>query len=414
MNRRYDFDWLKIFGAVMVVIAHCAGSFSPWISTTENLQAYPEFSTVQPSKIFSELLWNLNLWLMPMFMLLAGASVWYTLSKRSNRQYLHERLLHLGLPLFILMFALVIPSAYWMRSSMGQFSGSLLDFYLHFFDGIAPTGNFTMFHMWFLVYLLIYVLLTLPLFRFLQSNVGQALIDKLARACQRPGGIYLFVLPLLIVQLALSGIFPTPEFPALVNDGPRFIWLLLVFIFGYILISDARFQSAIAKQGRLALVVTLATSVVMFAIAWQDNFNPYRDLPVDYSWTYVGFWTLFTICSWSWLIVLFGFGQQFLNVNHGLLKYASAISYSLYLLHPLIWIPSMFLVLRWQVNTFVVFFAQTVLVLAGTLALTAVLQRWSVTRFLLGLKTTTAPSQSMVLHKGGEENWSHGISAIAE
>jgi len=30
MNRRYDFDWLRVFGAVMVVVAQCTMLFSPW------------------------------------------------------------------------------------------------------------------------------------------------------------------------------------------------------------------------------------------------------------------------------------------------------------------------------------------------------------------------------------------------
>jgi peptidoglycan/LPS O-acetylase OafA/YrhL len=53
-NRRYDFDWLRFFGAVMVVVAHCSGLFSPWA---------PPFGNIQKNKLFSELLWNLNLWL---------------------------------------------------------------------------------------------------------------------------------------------------------------------------------------------------------------------------------------------------------------------------------------------------------------------------------------------------------------
>src|SRR5512142_548348 len=99
MNRRYDFDWLRVFGAVMVVVAHCAGVFNTWNPGEGNTV----FAAVPQSKLFGELLWNLNLWLMPLFMLLAGGSVWYALSKRSLGQYMRERLLHLGLPLAVLL-----------------------------------------------------------------------------------------------------------------------------------------------------------------------------------------------------------------------------------------------------------------------------------------------------------------------
>jgi peptidoglycan/LPS O-acetylase OafA/YrhL len=314
-------------------------------------------------------------------MLLAGASVWFTLGKRSNRQYLRERLLHVGLPFIILTLSFIVPAAYWTRSSAGQFSGSPLEFYLHFFEGIAPTGNFTLFHMWFLLYLLIYALLTLPLFRFFECARGRRFIDQLARACQRPGGIYLFALPLLAVQLALSRVALQPESPALVNDWTRFVSLLLVFIFGYLLVSDGRFQQAIAQQWLLASAIAVGTSAVLFAIAWPDTFNPYRDLPLDYSSQYVAFWTVFALGSWSWLIAWLGFGQRYLNVNHPLLKRAGEASYPLYLLHPLLWMPGLFLVSQWQSNALIAFLVLMTIDLTGTLALIVILKRWRITRY---------------------------------
>ncbi len=406
MNRRYDFDWLRVFGAVMVVIAHCAVSLSPWTaeaggSTFGNLPN--TFSTVPTSKLFSELTWNLNLWLMPLFMLLAGASAWYTLGKRSNREYLRERLVHVGIPLVILILTFAIPSAYMIRRYTGAFNGSLLDYYAHYFDGIYPNGNFAIFHLWFLAYLLTYMLLTLPLFRFLRSDTGRRIIDKLARVTQRAGGIYLFALPLVAVQLALSGIWSQPAFPALANDGTRFAILLLVFIFGYILNSDARFQTAIARQWLLALLVALATSAVLFVIAWPDDFNPYVDLPLDYSGQYTAFWTLFAVSSWSWLVVLLGFGQRFLNVNRSVLKRAGALSYPIYLLHPILWIPAMFFVTQWQTNPFIDFLVLLTIVLGGTLALIAFLGRWRVMRFVLGLKAQ--PGQSVALRGESDVDW---------
>ncbi len=387
MNRRYDFDWLRAFGAVRVVVAHCAGLFSSWA---------PAFGNIQRSKLISELLWNLNLWLMPLFMLLAGASVWYTLRKRSNRQYLSERLLHLGLPFILLTLSFGMPMAYYSQSSTGQFSGSLVDFYLHFFS-LFPGSTF---HLWFLAYLLMYALLTLPLFRFLQGAVGRQLIDRLARACQRPGGLYLFALPLLVVQLALSGLSPVPPLAAPPNDWTRFVSLLLVFIFGYVLLSDARFQEAIARQWRLALVVAGATSAVMFMIAWPDDFDLARSVPLNYSPQYAAFWAVFALSTWSWLVTWLGFGQRFLNVNHPLLKRASAASYPLYLLHPLFTLPGLLLVAHWQADAFIAFLMLTTTVLVGTLALTAILNRWRVTRFLLGLKTEPRTTQADGIERG--------------
>jgi glucan biosynthesis protein C len=374
-DRRYDFDWLRVLGAVLVVVAHCSGLFSAWA---------PTFGDIQKSKLFSELLWNLNLWLMPLFMLLAGASVWYTLRKRTNGEYLRERTLHLGLPLVILTLTFGIPMAYWSQSSTGQFSGSLSEFYLRFFD-IFPAGTF---HLWFLAYLFIYALLTLPLFRFLQTACGRMLIGRLGSACQHTGGLYLFALPLLVVQLALSGLSPLAPLAAPPNELAHFVLLLLAFVFGYILISDAHFQQAIARQWLLHLAVALAASALMFAFAWPDNFD-ISYVPIDYSWPYVAFWTLFAIGCWSMLLAWLGVGQRFLNVNSRILSLAAPLSYPLYLLHPLVLAPATLLVARWQAPALLAFLVETSGVLIGTFALTALLKRWRIARYVLGLKVET-------------------------
>lgn len=375
MDRRYDFDWLKVLGALLVVIAHTEMMFSPWT---------PGYGYIQKHKLFSEIGWNLNLWLMPLFMFLAGASVWFALGKRSNRQYLRERLLHLGLPFLVLMITFVVPMTYGIDLWTGKFSGSFLEFSLHFLD-----RHFSLFHLWFLAYLLIYVLVTLPLFRFLQHPAGRRLIDRLAQVCERMGGLYIFALPLVIVQLALSAV-PGSEFPDLGNDWARFLSLLLVFIFGYILNSDARFQAAIARQWRLAAVLALLTFAALFAIAWSDDFNPFRDLPLHYSPEYAAFWTLFALSSWSWLLAWLGLGQRFMNVSHPLLKPATALSYPVYLLHPVFVFPGFLLVAELPVSAILAFPILLAIVLGGTLALSAILQRWWITRSLLGLETRPA------------------------
>jgi fucose 4-O-acetylase-like acetyltransferase len=372
MQRRYDFDWLKILGALLVVVAHSEMMFSPWTSA---------YGCIQKNKVFSEIGWNLNLWLMPLFMFLAGASVWFTLGRRSNRQYLRERILHLGLPFLVLMLIVIVPMRYGLDLWTGKFSDSFFEYALHFLD-----RHFTLFHLWFLAYLLVYVLVTLPLFRFLQHPAGRRLIDRLAAICERMGGLYIFALPLAIVQLALSAV-PGSEFPDLGNDWARFLSLLLIFIFGYILNSDARFQSAIARQWRLTAALALLTFAPLFAIAWSDTFNPFHDLPVEYSLEYAAFWTLFVLSSWSWLLAVLGFGQRFMNVSHPLLKRATALSYPIYLLHPLLVFPAILLVAELPLNAFVAFPLLLAMVLGGTLALIAVLQRWWVTRAVLGFKT---------------------------
>ena len=180
------------------------------------------------------------------------------------------------------------------------------------------------------------------------------------------------------------------------NEWTRFGLLLVDFIFGYILLSDARFQLAVAQQWLFALVIALATSAVMFAIAWPDDFDLTRGVPMDYSWRYVGFWTLFALSSWSWLVAWLGFGQRMLNVNHPLLKPAAAMSFPLYLLHPLVMLPALLLISQWQAAALPAFSVLTASVLLGTLALAALLKHWPIACYLLGLKSEPALAATSV------------------
>jgi hypothetical protein len=382
MPRRYDFDWLRVIGSALVVVAHCSMLFSPWLPAW----ATP-FGTLPKHNVFSQIGWNLNLWLMPFFMLLAGATARFALERRTAQQYLRERLLQLGLPLLVLEVTYAVPAIYLGQVLTGEYDGSLWAFYLRIFD-----GEVYLFHLWFLAYLLVYAVLTLPLFGYLQGSAGRRLLARLAHLCNRPGGLYLLALPLVAIQLALYGVSPQTLELALRNDWTRFLSLWVVFVLGFVLVSDPGLQTAIARQWRLAGAVALGTWAVLAAIAWPESYNPYRDLPTDYSWRYAAFWTLYVTSSWSWLLAWLGLGQRYLNVNHAVLRSVAAASLPLYLLHPLILFPSILLVSRWNLSVWVGPWVLTGLVVAGTLLLTSILTRWRLTAFLLGMNPKKTPN----------------------
>ena len=68
----------------------------------------------------------------------------------------------------------------------------------------------------------------------------------------------------------------------------------------------------------------------------------------------------------------------------------------IYLLHPMVLIPSSLLLQQWQANAFIGFLVVTTIALVGSLALAALLERCSVIRLVLGLKTKLATSKSVL------------------
>jgi membrane-bound acyltransferase YfiQ involved in biofilm formation len=101
-----------------------------------------------------------------------------------------------------------------------------------------------------------------------------------------------------------------------------------------------------------------------------------------------------------------------MNVSHPLLKRASALSYPVYLLHPVFVFPGYLLVAALPVSALLAFPILLAIVLGGTLALSAVLQHWWITRALLGLGTGRKASGRWSISRSVD--WSIGDRVIGD
>ncbi len=389
-DRRYDFEALRGIGALCVVAAHCATLFTTW---STGLSGLPE------NRWIAEIAWLLNTWLMPLFMLLAGASTFYSLRRRTIGGFVRQRAVRLLVPVACAAFAIVPVMMYLGDIHSGAFAGSFPAYYVHFFGGIYPSGRFSLLHFWFLAYLALYTFMALPVVAWLRTPHGAALIARMAGFVRRPFGLYAAALPLLAVQLGLWAIAPQPDLPVLVNDWARFALFFCLFVYGYVMMSDARFGEAIAREWPRAGIVAALTSAILFVAGMQEGFNPFRDVPHAYSWAYAGFHTVFIACTWSWLIFLLGAGRRFLNLAKPAVAYAGAASYGVYLLHPLVWPVVGIWVANWDVWPAVRYAGLLLCVTLGTLAFYEIARRVHPVCALMGLK----PAEGHVL--AGLHGW---------
>jgi glucan biosynthesis protein C len=336
--RRWDIDWLRVIGILLVFVFHTSQPFNPFeewhITNTER------------SLVFGSVVFVLNFWVMPLFMLLAGSSVWFSLHKRTNAQYARERVVRIFLPLLIGIFLFVSPQVYLERVFRGQFAGSFLQFFPHFFEGTYPEGNFSWHHLWFLMYLFSYALVALPLFRFLRGETGQRWVSRLAAWCERPGAIFLFAVPLMVGQATLGWRFPQTN--AFIGDWAWHWHLFLVFVYGYILISDERFQQALERIWKVALILALAITVGFFVMF---KVGPGLSLAGPWFWPLViFFWTIHPLDTWSWLVVILALGRKYLSFRNKLLDYTSEAAYPFYILHQTVIVTVAFYVVQTNVS----------------------------------------------------------------
>lgn len=130
-----------------------------------------------------------------------------------------------------------------------------------------------------------------------------------------PVAVYLFVVPLTLVRQA--------DFFGLADKDP--LYFFLIFVFGYAIISQPRFQATVDRY--LLLSVAIAVAVTVISVL----FFPRHPMPGTTDELAV-LW-LFRISQWTWVLAAVGAGHRWLNRDSPLLRYASQAVYPFYILH---------------------------------------------------------------------------------
>ena len=351
--RRYDIDWLRVLAVLLLFYAHPARIFltsGPWY-----------VQNVQKSEVISFLGIFIDQWQMPLLFLLAGASTLFALRFRSGKEYLVERLKRLLVPLLFGILVIVPPQLY--IEILGFHGDSYIDFYPKYFDS-EFTHGFDMGHLWFIAYLFGFSLLALPVFLFLKRDTGRRALDKLASFFSLPGMIFLFSLPIMLMDYLLYDFYPNP------------LYFFTFFLLGYLVLADDRFEEAMGRNKLFALIIAIVGFVV-----WYILFLQRIRIPI-----WLGSFTKGLI-SWSSLIAILGYGRKFLNFTNRFLKYHGEASYPVYILHQTIIIAIGYFVIQWQVGVLLKF----VVIVAGSLLATfgiyeIFVKRTNITRFLFGMR----------------------------
>ncbi len=368
--RRHDIDWLRILAVLLLIPFHSARVFDfiePFYvkngETSVALTAFIGF--VAP-------------WHMRLLFLLAGAATWFALDMRGGAGYVKERVKRLLIPLLFGVLVIVPPQAYFARLFHSDYAGSFLEYLQYYFTPHQANTDytglvFTMAHLWFIMFLFVYALVALPLFLYLKHD--RRILTWLAGLCERRGGIFLAILPLwLFGSLAEVG-------------GQELFRDLVLFIFGFLLVADARFLDAINRHKRAALIAGLVTMPIYLAIgAMQIEFVD--NSPEDILW-----YTLRTINTWFWLVAILGYGRRFLSFTNQVQRYLNEAVYPFYILHQTVIVILAYYIVQWDVNLWIKFPVLAVGALATSLLLyDLAVKRTNVTRFLFGMKPLKRPA----------------------
>lgn len=343
-DRRYDLDWLRVLAFGVLIFFHSAVAFLPdGLPTTLNDTPSP------PLSMFVAFSHQFRLGLLFM---VSGMGVWFALRHRTPRVYMRDRLTRLLVPLLFGILVVVPPMAWMELRYNGQFDGGFLEFWSGLFShGTYPEGRLSWHHYWFITYLLVFCLISLPLLVRWQKSDSLA---EVTRWTERGGNIYALIFPLFIAELLLRPFFP--GFRDLITDWASFIHWLILFLAGYTLASHPVLLNRAQTLRWVSLGVACMSSTVLFALFW----NPETlHLGPEADWTWLGaqrftLWSAIRVVAiWCWLLACVGFAAQHLNWRSDLLGQLNRAVYPVFCLHlpVIVWLSTLILPLEWPIAT---------------------------------------------------------------
>ena len=375
--RLYYLDWLRVLAMLSIFFFHSDRLFDSYPWHVNNLE------TSLASSIHIQFF---NQWMMPLFFILSGAAVYYSLRSRTAGGFIKERSLRILIPWILIgIFVIAPPQVYLERLTHGEFSGTFFQFYYpHYFDGIyAFGGNFAIIplHLWYLVLLFIFSLVALPLF-LSRKKAGNSLISKLANSFDRPWVLLMLFVPLTAVSLLadVAGLDFTRQM-----GGWDILSYLLFFIYGYLIFSNTQIQEVIKRYSTVALISAVVLSVGGLYLQFGAQL-------IDSVTTWIGISALKSLRAWCWIIALLGLGSRFLNFNNRYLGYANEAVLPFYILHQTIILIVGFFVVQLSMGIAPKYFIVVAISFVAIMAIYELLvRRINVLRFLFGMRLKKKP-----------------------
>ena len=383
-ERRHDIDWLRVLAMLAVFVFHCTRFFDTEGWHLKNAdQSFVLFILVRG------LMWP---WLMEIFFLLSGAGAWYALRSRSAGAFMADRAKRLLIPLYTVGLLILMPPQFYFDQITNEgYTGSFWQSLPGYFDGFGwprltawPTTLFNLpfgGHLWFLKFLFLISLVTLPLLIFLKSPRGVRWIEAFAGWCGRRGGIFIFVLPLALAFIILRRVFPVER------GWAEFIWYAIYFVLGYIIPADKRFTDAFKRHQWVALPLWIVgffggIGVLVLVLGYDPSSGA-----EPFSLKFVLFQVIWSLASFGSVVFLLGLGARYLNFSNRALGYCNEAVLPFYLFHQTIILVVGYYVIRWNMGILPKFLIVTALSFIAIMALYEFgVRRFNAMRFLFGMK----------------------------
>ncbi|MFQ5563658.1 MAG: acyltransferase family protein [Parvularculaceae bacterium] len=376
-ERRYDLDWLRVVAFGLLISYHVGMFYVTWDWHVKSVYAGP---AVEP------LMTIVNPWRLALLFFISGVAVRFASDKASSiRAFAGSRAYRLALPILAGAIIIVAPQSYFELRQASVIEPHYLEFWRNylkleqFYSMITPTWN----HLWYVVYLLVYIVLIAPLLPALRRFAEGTGANWLAAATGGPARLLLLVIvPFILYKAFLSPIFPTTH--DLVNDWANHAHRFTVFMLGYFVAKNPRFWRSVDKTLPFAAgLVFLIGGGLQYLRSYPVDFHI---LPFDGPAMIV----LHTLYAWSFIVMLLALAQRYLNYQSKLLTYLTGAVFCYYILHQTIIVIAGYYLTRLKLGVWPEFLAVTLATVIGCAAGYEIARRIPFLRPWLGIKNDKA------------------------
>lgn len=353
MERKHYIDNLRLMCILLLIPYHAAMAWNVW--------GEGNYILLGQSRILSSLVVGVSPWYMTLLFLLAGISARYSLQRRSYGKFAKERVLKLLLPLLIGTVT-VMPILCFIadRTNCG-YQGSFWEHYPVFFtkwtDITGYDGGFSIGHLWFLLYLFVISMVSLPIISLQGKQLKNAAFQNVNATV---------VLIFTLLALALSRVE---------LGGKSILTYLLLYLLGYFVLSEETVIDRLQRGRYLYLILWIVFSVVnVYCFLWSERDYGIVNQAMSYGAGCFGIMTLLSV------------GKNVLNRTHRMGQFLSAQSFLIYIFH-FPWVVALQYVLSTVTsNTALIFGVSTVCAFSATILTSTLVKNIPVVNVLFGVK----------------------------
>lgn len=353
MERKYYIDNLRWLAILLLFPFHAAqiwsgGEYSGFYIWSHTNTALYVFSTaVYP-------------WYMTFLFAIAGMSCKYSLLKRTNKQFVVERIKKLIIPFFFGLLVLVPIMTYTAEVFFNGYTGTYWQQYELFFtketDLTGYHGGFTPAHLWFLLYLFVISLTAVLIVRMQKKYLPKFRVGSLS---------YFFIIFLFV-----------PEWLCLyvLNIGGKSLGqFMILFLFGYYILSEENILKKLQRYRFVSLLLFVMSGSLYSYLYCLENI---RNILMD---------GLYIFYGWIGIIMLLGIGQSKLNFHNRVSIYLTQTSFAVYILHMPILVVVGFFVLKLPTGVAGQFILIVLISFIATFSVYEIVKKMRVLCFFLGI-----------------------------